>query len=166
MGSEDTPWRLPTGSARSNLPIPPTPLIGREQEIADLRGYLFDPDTRLITLIGPPGIGKTRLSIEVAREAFSHFAGGVFFVALAPLEDANLIASTIGQMLGLRETQNQPPPERLRYGIGDKQMLIVLDNVEHLIENTATLISDLLSVCPHLKTLTTSREALRVPGAL
>jgi predicted ATPase/DNA-binding XRE family transcriptional regulator len=163
-GIEDAPWRLSTKSPRSNLPAPPTALIGREQEISDLREYISNPYTRLITLIGPPGVGKTRLSIEAAREVLSDFAHGVFFVALAPLQDPNLIASTISQTLGFRETQNQSALERLKFAIGDKQIFVVIDNVEHLIEGTATLVSDLLSACPHLKILTTSREALRVPG--
>lgn len=161
---EDAPWRLSSGFPRSNVPVPPTALIGREQEITDLRAYLFDPGTRLVTLIGPPGIGKTRLSVEVAREVRPDFTHGVFFVALGPLEDPNLVASIISQTLGLRETQNQPPLEKLKAGIGDKQIFVILDNVEHLIGEVATLVSELLLTCPHLKIFTTSREALRVPG--
>jgi len=162
--TEDTPWRVSTVSPRSNLPASLTSLVGREQDIANVREYLSNSNIRLLTLIGPPGIGKTRLSIESARAELSDFPDGVFFIALAPLEAPNLVAPTIGQTLGLVEATDQSPIKRLENGIGDKQMLIVLDNVEHLIERTATLVSDLLSVCPRLKILSTSREALRVPG--
>jgi predicted ATPase/DNA-binding XRE family transcriptional regulator/Tfp pilus assembly protein PilF len=162
--SEEAPWRVPVTSPRSNLPASLTSLIGREQEIASVREYLSNPSIRLVTLIGPPGIGKTRLSLEIARKALSDFSKGVFFVALAPLEEPSFVAPTIAQTLGFIETKNRSLFERLKDGIGEKQMLIVLDNVEHLIEGTATLVSDLLAVCPRLKILTTSREALRVPG--
>ena len=155
---------LNTLTRRHNLPFQLTSFIGREQEIIQVREYLSNDDIRLITLIGPPGIGKTRLSIEAARVELSGFPDGVFFVALAPLEDPNLVAPTIGQSLGFVEATDQSPLKRLENGIGDKQMLIVLDNVEHLIEGTAALVSDLLSACSGLKILSTSREALRVPG--
>jgi len=162
--TEVTPWHVSTKSPRSNLPASISSLIGREQAIADVRNYLSGADIRLVTLIGPPGIGKTRLSIEAARAELSDFHAGVFFIALAPLEDPNLVAPAIAQTLGFVETQNRSPFERLKDGIGDKQMLIVLDNCEHLIDGIATLASDLLLACPRLKLLTTSREALRAPG--
>lgn len=161
---EDAPWRAATASPRSNLPASLTSLIGREQDIAKISEYLSNPTVRLVTLIGPPGIGKTRLSIDVARNELSDFGSGVFFVALAPIEDPSLVPLTVVQTLGLVETPNRSPLKRLEDGIGDKQMLILLDNVEHLIEATATLVSEILSACPRLKILTTSREALRVPG--
>ncbi|HEX6033521.1 MAG TPA: tetratricopeptide repeat protein, partial [Anaerolineales bacterium] len=160
----ESPWHPSVESPPSNLPARLTSLIGREKEMVDVYEYLRRPDIRLVTLIGPPGIGKTRLSIEVARGAFSEFPGGVFFIALAPLEDPNLIAPTICQTLGFVEAIDQSPLRRLEKGIGEKNLLLVLDNVEHLIEETATLVSNLLSACPGLKILATSREALRVPG--
>jgi len=115
-------------------------------------------------MIGPPGTGKTSLSLQVAREAFSDFADGVFFVALAPLEDPSLVATAVVQSLGFVETPDRSPVEQLKDGIGERQILIVLDNLEHLIEGTTTLATDLLSACPRLKILATSREALRVSG--
>lgn len=162
--TQEAPWRASAASPRSNLPASLTSLIGREQELARLAEYLSNPGIRLITLIGPPGIGKTSLSLQVGRNARSDFADGIFFVALAPLTDPNLVAPTIAQTLGFVEIPNQAPVERLKHGIGEKQMLIVLDNVEHLIEVTAALVSDILPACPRLKILTTSREALRIPG--
>ena len=161
---EEAPWHASTRSPRSNLPASLTSLIGREQELGKLSEYLSNPSIRLVTLIGPPGIGKTRLSLEVTREALSDFPDGAFFVALAPVEDSSLVAPSIVQALGFEETKNQPSLERLKDGIRDKQMLLVLDNVEHLIEDTAPLVSDILLTCPRLKLLATSREALRVPG--
>jgi predicted ATPase/transcriptional regulator with XRE-family HTH domain len=162
--SEDTPWRAVDVLPRSNLPASTTSLIGRKYEVDVVREYLSNASIRLVTLIGPPGIGKTRLSLEVAREVLSNFPNGVFFVPLAPLDDPKLVAPTIVQTLGFVETKNQPPLERLKDGIEDKKMLLVLDNLEHLIEGAAPLISELLMTCPHLKILTTSRESLRVPG--
>jgi len=161
---EVAPWHISTVATRSHLPASLTSLIGREQDITAVREYLENVNIRLVTLIGPPGIGKTRLSVEVARAELSDFPDGVFFIALAPLEDPNLVAPTISQTLGFIEATDQSPLKRLEDGIADKQMLIVLDNLEHLIEGTATLVSNLLSVCPNLTILTTSREALRVPG--
>jgi predicted ATPase/DNA-binding XRE family transcriptional regulator len=161
---ESVPWRASTKPSRSNIPATTTSLIAREKEIADVREYLLQDDIRLVTLLGPPGIGKTRLSIEVARTALPDFAERVFFVALAPLDNPALIVVTVAQALGYVSAQNISIDEQLKAGIGDKRMLIVLDNCEHLIEEVASLTSDLLSTCPRLKILTTSRESLRVLG--
>lgn len=161
---EDFPWRTSSKSTRSNLPAPVTSLVGREKEISDIPGYLLNSGIRLVTLIGPPGIGKTRLSIEAARAGLTDFPDGVFFVALAPLDDPNLIAPALVQALGYVGTKNISTTEQLKEGIGDKILLIVLDNCEHLIEDVSSLASGLLSACSRLKILTTSREALHVPG--
>jgi non-specific serine/threonine protein kinase len=125
---------------------------------------LTHADIRLVTLIGPGGIGKTRLSIALASKSLADFPDGVFFVALAPLDQPSLIPSATLQALGYTEKNNQSPEERLIEGIANKQMLLVLDNSEHLIEAVARLASSLLSACSRLKILTTSREALRIPG--
>ena len=121
-------------------------------------------EIRLVTLIGPPGMGKTRLSIEAARQSLSDFPDGVFFVRLALLEDPSMIASRTIQALGYVESGKLPAAQQLMRGIGDKQMLIVLDNCEHLIEEVADFASGLLSACSRLKILATSRESLRIPG--
>src|SRR5262249_50833378 len=157
-------WHTPRQSPRSNLPATVTSLIGREKEIAYVREYLLSPNIRLVSLIGAPGIGKTRLSIETARIELSNFPDGVFFIALAPLDQPSLIPSAISQALGYIEKNNLSPEERLIEGIGNKRMLLVLDNCEHLIEDVAPLVSSLLSACSRLKILITSREALQIPG--
>jgi predicted ATPase/transcriptional regulator with XRE-family HTH domain len=162
--NDDSPWLASNTAPRSNLPTPISSLVGREQVVADIRNYLLREDTRLLTLVGSPGIGKTRLSIETARTQLSTFSDGVFFIALAPLDDPSLVALTIIQALGYVEAKNIAARQQLMDGIGGKQMLIVLDNCEHLIEEVAPLTSDLLSACPRLKILATSRESIRVPG--
>ena len=161
---EDVPWQVSTTIPPTNLPISLTSLIGREQDVAIVCEYLSRADIRLVTLIGPPGIGKTRLSTEAARQSLRDFPDGVFFIALAPLDDPTLIASTLAQTLGFVGVKNLSTSEQLMKGIGDKQMLLVLDNCEHLIEGVVSLASGLLSTCSCLKILTTSRESLRTPG--
>jgi predicted ATPase/DNA-binding XRE family transcriptional regulator len=158
---EETPWHAPT-SPRTNLPAPITSFIGRENEQKEVADLLAKH--RLVTLIGPPGIGKTRLSIETARQLLADFPDGIFFVALAPLDDSTLIAYTTLQVLGYVESRKFSADKQLIQGIGDKYMLIVLDNCEHLIKDAAAFASGLLSACPHLKIIATSREALRVTG--
>ena len=161
---DDVPWQASVKSPRSNLPKTVTSLIGRGREIAEIRDYLLKAEIHLVTLIGPPGIGKTRLSIEVGRAALADFSDGVFFVAMATLEDPSLIALTMVQALGYVETKNVPARQQLIDGIGGKQMLIMLDNCEHLVDDIASLSSELLSACSRLKILATSRESIRVPG--
>ncbi len=158
------PWSTSIKSTRSNLPAPVTSLIGREKEITALHEYLLTADIRLVTLIGPPGTGKTRLSIEAARAVLPDFPNGVFFVSLAPLADPALLGQTIAQSLGYVTTNNSSIQEQLKEGIGDKNLLLVLDNCEHLIEEVSSLALDLLSHCSHLRILTTSRKSLRISG--
>ena len=161
---EDFPWQVSATPARSNLPATVTSLVGREREIAEVHDYLSRDDIRLVSLIGPPGIGKTRLSIESARIALPDFPDGAFFVALAPLDNPGLIAQTIAQSLGFVGATDLHVEEQLKQGIGDRHMLVVMDNCEHLVEDVARLAFDLLSACPRLTILATSREVLRIPG--
>ena len=160
---DETPWQV-SESPRTNLPAAVTSLIGREEQLARIHDYLLQAEIRLVTLVGPPGVGKTRLSIEAARQCLSDFADGAFFVGLAPLNDPNLIASTVRQALGYVETQHPSPEQQLIQSIGKKQLLIVLDNCEHLVKDAAKFASGLLSACSNLKIIATSRESLQILG--
>jgi predicted ATPase/transcriptional regulator with XRE-family HTH domain len=145
------------------LPSPLTPLIGRDLDVVDVAGRVLEDDVRLLTLLGPPGVGKTRLGIQVARSLSGSFADGVCFVALAPVQDAELVAAAIAQTLGLAEMGSLPLRLRLIEALEDKRLLLLLDNFEQVV-GSAPLVADLLAACPHLKILVTSRSALRVSG--
>jgi predicted ATPase/transcriptional regulator with XRE-family HTH domain len=164
LRNNEASWHAPTLHPLSNLPATSTSIIGRDKEIETVHGYLSNPAIRLVTLIGPPGIGKTRLGIQSANESLTEFSDGVVFVALALLDHPSLIPSAILQALGYVERQDLPADKHLIEDIGAKQILLVLDNCEHLIEDVAPLASGLLSACSRLKILATSREALRIPG--
>lgn len=161
---ENYPWQADLARPPSSLPASVTSFIGRKEELANVCQYMLETHIRLITLLGPPGIGKTRLGLEVTRGSLSAFRDGVFFVPLAPLDRASQIGPAIFQSLGYLESKNQFTVEQLTEGIGDKQILLMLDNLEHLIEDSALLAHRLLSACPRLKIIATSRESLRIPG--
>ena len=147
----------------NNLAIQPTALIGRERDIEIARGILLRPDSRLLTLTGPGGAGKTRLGLQVAADLIDHFEHGVFFVALASISDPELVASTIGQTLGIPDAAGHPLPERLKQHLRDRQLLLVLDCFEQTLA-AAPLVADLIGACPRLKVLITSRAVLRIRG--
>ena len=163
---EEIPWRASTKFPRLNLPATFTSLIGREKEIALICDYLLDPNIRIVSLIGPPGIGKTRLSLEAARASLSDFSDGVFFVALAPLVAPSQIIPAIAQVFGLQELPFAPLASLVMDYLRDKKILLILDNCEHLIEACARLAEDLLNQCAGLKILASSREALDIAGEM
>ncbi|HLZ56132.1 MAG TPA: protein kinase [Ktedonosporobacter sp.] len=144
-----------------NMPVQPTLLIGREQEVAAVRHLLLTEEVRLVTLTGPGGVGKTRLGLQVATECAGSFADGVFFVNLASVSDPNLVVPTIAQTLGIQEVVGQPLPERLKEYLQGQQVLLLLDNFEQVVSG-AIQVANLLAACQKLKVLVTSRAALHV----
>ena len=145
------------------MPVPLSPFVGREREIAAIRALLFDPSVRLLTLTGPGGVGKTRLALRVASDAAAAFADGAAFVDLAPIRRPDHVAPVIGQTLGIRGEPRQTAMEALRAALRDRHLLLILDNFEHLTP-AAALTTELLMTCPRLMMLATSRTPLRVAG--
>lgn len=137
--------------------MPLSSFVGREREVRDIVALIRDEGARLVTLAGPGGTGKTRLALEAAGELVSEFVDGVFWVALAPVRDPTLVLDGIAQTLGAKQ--------ELQGHIGEKHLLLVLDNLEQVVESAVEL-ATLLRACPNLRLLVTSRELLRVDGEL
>ena len=146
-----------------SLPLPLTVLLGRETDVTTLRHWLADPAARLITLIGPGGVGKTRLALELARAIADEGATRVVFVPLAAIQDPALVASAIAEALGLTDVTALDLPRHARLACASHSTLLVLDNFEHVLD-AAPLAADLLTSVPSLRVLTTSRAPLRVRG--
>jgi predicted ATPase/class 3 adenylate cyclase len=145
----------------TNLTAPPTSLIGRDEELATVGRLLGHESSRLVTLTGPGGTGKTRLALEVAAEALDRYPDGVFVVDLSLLTEPALVVPAITVALGVRETVGEPLPETLIRYLQERELLLVLDNCEQVLES-ASDIATLLAACPNLSILATSREPLHI----
>ena len=146
----------------NNLPLQLSSFVGREKELAEIARLLGE--TRLLTLTGPGGCGKTRLAVVAANELLRRFEDGVWMVELAPLSDPSLVPQAVGSVLGVREQPGRPLLETLSDHLRTRKMLLLLDNCEHLIEACAELAETLLRSCPELRVLATGREALAIAG--
>src|SRR5215203_4534723 len=150
------------GAGKHNLPSPRTSFVGREREMVEVRRELAT--TRLLTLTGAGGSGKTRLALEVARDLIGVYPDGVWLVGLAGLSEGDLIPQTVAAALRVPERPGQALTDTLMETLSDNELLLILDNCEHLVEEAAHLVDTLLDSCPHLRVLATSREPLDISG--
>lgn len=159
---QDFPALRSLAATPNNLPQQVTSFIGRERELAEIKSLLGA--TRLLTLLGMGGLGKTRLSLQIAADVLESYADGVWFVDLAPIKDPSLVASAVAQVLNVREEPGKPLDQTLCEHLRDREMLLVLDNCEHLIAACAGIVDTLLGGAPKVRFLATSREGLHIRG--
>lgn len=152
------------GNRSTNLPVVATPFIGREKELGAVQELLLRDDVRLLTLTGVGGIGKTRLALQAAADVIDGFRDGVYWVPFAPLRDGALVAATVAKTLGLREEPGEAISDIVLRYLRDRQLLLLLDNLEHLLAEACELAAAILSAASDVRILTTSREPLRVRG--
>jgi predicted ATPase/class 3 adenylate cyclase/DNA-binding CsgD family transcriptional regulator len=162
LNNEFPPLRTTTTVAAQHLPVQLTSFVGRAAQIMDVRQILADD--RLVTLTGAGGVGKTRLAVQIAAQMAGEFGDGVWHVDLAPITDPEVVPIAVARALGLSDQRGRSTMDTLTRFIGDSQMLVVLDNCEHLLDASAALIITLLGACPAVTLLTTSREPIAVPG--
>lgn len=146
---------------RSNLPIPGNSLVGRQLEVGQAFEMLMRPELRLVTLLGPGGVGKTRVALEVGAEAVSRYRDGVWLVLLAPVAEGGLVVSELTKVLGIDPVGGQALEETLLAALAERELLLVLDNFEHLLD-AADLVAQLIAAVPGIDVLVTSREPLRI----
>ncbi|MBV9414272.1 MAG: winged helix-turn-helix domain-containing protein [Solirubrobacterales bacterium] len=145
-----------------NLPAQVSSFVGRDREVSELRGLLSE--RRTLTLTGAGGVGKTRLALEVAASLLDGSGDGVWFVDFAPLADASLVAATAATVLAVGEEPGRSPRDMLITALRNRRLLLILDNCEHVIDEAASLADQLISACPGIAILATSREPLRIAG--
>src|ERR1700704_3411287 len=148
----------------NNLPSELSSFVGRERQLTELRQLLRK--SRLITLTGPGGAGKTRLALRLAADVLDRYPDGVWLVDLAPLNNPRLLDQTVASACGVREEGRRPMVEVLDEWLSKRKTLLILDGCEHLVDACSTLVSRVLRYCPKLTILVTSREPLGVPGEL
>jgi predicted ATPase/class 3 adenylate cyclase len=165
--SPDLPSEFPPlrtlDAYRNKLPLQPTPLIGREKEVAEVCDLLRGEATRLLTLTGPGGIGKTRLALQAAADLLDDFPDGAFFAPLATLSEAELFLPAVAETLGVGESGEQPLDESLKDYLSERRLLLLVDNLEQVL-GAAPAVTGLLAVAPDLKVLATSRAPLGLYG--
>jgi serine/threonine protein kinase len=152
-----------TGAARHNLPAQPTPFVGREPELAELDRLIQAQPSRLVTILGLGGMGKTRLALEAGARQLERFSQGVYFVPLAPLRTAEALLPAVAQALGFSGREDKPLAQQLHDYLANKRLLLILDNFEHLLA-AADLLPPLLQAAPQVQVLATTRERLNVQG--
>ena len=157
----DTPTPRDTPPV-GNLPAFTTSFVGRETQVAEV-AFLLE-SSRLLTLSGAGGAGKTRFALRVAEQVQARFPDGAWLAELAPLSDPALVPQTVAAALGVREETGVALAETLAKSVGDKRLLLVLDNCEHLLPAACTLAQTLLHTCPNVRILATSRAPLGLPG--
>ena len=146
----------------NNLPQQVTSFIGREREVAETKRLL--EGTRLLTLLGMGGLGKTRLSLQVAADELDAFPDGAWFVDLAPIRDPSLVPSEAAKTLGVHEERGKRSMQTSAHTSRERKLLFILDNCEHLVSACASLANALLRAAPDLRIIATTREALHIPG--
>jgi predicted ATPase/class 3 adenylate cyclase/DNA-binding CsgD family transcriptional regulator len=156
-------WSLSNPALRHNLPSQATSFVGRAAELAELRS-LVSGGSRLVTIVGPGGIGKSRLALQVAAEALDGAGDGVWLVELAPVADPELVARTVAAVLQVREEPGRPMLDTLLDAVGDRYLLVVIDNAEHVLGAAAKLADAVMRSCPRACLLVTSREPLGISG--
>jgi predicted ATPase/class 3 adenylate cyclase len=159
---QDFPALRSLEATPNNLPQQVTSFIGRERELADAKRLLGG--TRLLTLLGMGGLGKTRLSLQIAADVLEQYPDGVWFIDLAPIRDPSFVAATTAQVLGIREEPGKPLTQTLCAHVRELRLLLVIDNCEHLVAACASLADELLRVAPEIRILATSREGLHIRG--
>ena len=155
-------WWLPVNEIPNNLPFQATSFIGRERELEEVKSLL--KTARLLTLVGMGGLGKTRLSLQIAAQQIHDFPDGVWFLDLAPISDPTLIVSAAAQVLGVREEPDRPLLQTVCAHLRNRRALLILDNCEQVVAAAAQMASAIIKMAPHVRILASSREPLRAPG--